>query len=131
MDVGLPRHTQDMPDPINNPYALWVVYDQVRCHTGQAVRRQKRLFYKRAVKRVFAVGDWTLILPPTNKCKLDSPCGWDPPYLVVSLGPLRLTLIVHTFNYRIAVLLDGVKLAASVRRSRRAARQILENADIP
>ena len=69
LDVGLPRHTHDMPNPINNLYALWVgealevAYDQVRCHTGQAVRRQKR-----AVKRVFAVGgggllDFT-ILPP-------------------------------------------------------------------
>ena len=24
MDVGLPRHTHDMPDPINNLCALWV-----------------------------------------------------------------------------------------------------------
>ena len=80
MDVGLPRRTHDMPDPINKPYDLWVrdamevAYDQVRCHTGQAVRRQKRLFDKRAVKRVFAVGDWTLrYYPPAKKCKLHSP----------------------------------------------------------
>ena len=49
MDVGLPRRTHDMPDPINNLYSLWVrealevAYDQVRCHTGQVVRRQKRV----------------------------------------------------------------------------------------
>ena len=42
MDVGLPRRDQDLPDPIKNPYALWVrdalevAYDQVR-HSGQAV----------------------------------------------------------------------------------------------
>ena len=46
MDVGLPRRVHDMPDPVNNLYALWVTealevaYDEVRCHTGQAVRRQ-------------------------------------------------------------------------------------------
>ena len=49
----------------------------------------------------------------------------------LDVGPLRLTSIAHAFNYRIAVLRDGVKLAARVSRSRRAARQILENADIP
>ena len=49
MDAGLPHRMHDRPDPINNLYALWVkaalevAYDQVRCHTGQAVRRQKRL----------------------------------------------------------------------------------------
>ena len=37
MDVGLPRRAHDMPDPINNPYAMWiretleVAYDQVCC----------------------------------------------------------------------------------------------------
>ena len=41
MDVGLPRCMHDIPDPINNPYALWVrealqvACDQVRCHTGR------------------------------------------------------------------------------------------------
>ena len=55
MDVCLPRRDQDLPDPIKS--ALEVAYDQVCCHTGQAVRRQKRLYDKRAVKRVFAVGD--------------------------------------------------------------------------
>ena len=42
MDVGFPRRTHDVPDPINNVYALWVrdalevAYDQVRHHAGQA-----------------------------------------------------------------------------------------------
>ena len=91
MDVGLPWRTHEVPDPINNLYALWVrdalevAYDQVRCHAGQAVRRQKQLYDKRAVKRVFAVGDWTLrYLPPSKKSKLDSP--WFGRYLVVSLA---------------------------------------------
>ena len=66
IEVGLPRRDTDWPDPIPNPYALWVrdalevAYDQVRCHAGQAVRRQKRLYDKQAVKRVFTIGDWTM-----------------------------------------------------------------------
>ena len=50
----------------SNLYALWVrdalevAYDQVRCHADQVVRRQKHLYDKRAVKRVFAIGDWTM-----------------------------------------------------------------------
>ena len=66
MDVGLLRRDQDLPDLINNPYELWVrdalevAYDQVRRHSGQAVRRQKRLFDMWTVWRLFAVGDWTV-----------------------------------------------------------------------
>ena len=58
MDVGLPHHSQDLPNSIQNRYALWVrdvldvAYDQVRCRAGQAVRRQKHMYDKRAVKRV-------------------------------------------------------------------------------
>ena len=88
MDVGLPRRDQELPDPMNNPYALWirdaleVAYDQVRLHSGLAVRRQKRLCDKQAFRSLFTVGDWTLrYYPPTKKCKLDSP--WIGPYLVV------------------------------------------------
>ena len=90
MDVGLPRRDQDLPDPIKNPYALWlrdaseVAYDQVHRNSGQAVRRQKHLYDRCAVRRLFAVGDWTMrYYPPAKKCKLDSP--WVGPYLVVSL----------------------------------------------
>ena len=78
MDVGLPRRDMDLPDPIQNPHALWVrdalevAYNQVRCHAGQAVRRQKSLYDKRAIKRVSTIGDWTMrYYPPANKCKLD------------------------------------------------------------
>ena len=74
MDVGLPRRDHDLPDPIRNPYAIWVrdalevAYDQVRRHSGQAVLRQKRLYDRRTVRRLFAVGDWTLrYYPPAKK----------------------------------------------------------------
>ena len=66
MDVGLPRQDPDLPDPIMSLYAVWVcdtlevAYDQVRLYSGQAVRRQKRLYDRRAVRRLFAVGDWVL-----------------------------------------------------------------------
>ena len=88
MDVGLPHQDQDLLDPIKYPYALWVrdalevAYDQVCRHSGQAVLRQKRLYDKRSVRRLYAVGDWTY--PPAKKCKLDS--AWVGPYLVVSLA---------------------------------------------
>ena len=92
--------TQDLPNPIKNPYALWVrdalevAYDQVRCHAGQAFRRQKRLYDKRAVKRVIAVGDWTMrYYPQATKCKLDSP--WFGPYLVVSLAGWMVGVQLH------------------------------------
>ena len=35
-------------------------------------------------------------------------------------GPIRLTMIAHAFNYRVAVLRDGVKSAARVGHSHRA-----------
>ena len=89
MDVGLSRRTRVVPDPMNNMYALEVAYDQVRRHAGQAVRRQKRLNDKRAVKRMFAVGDWTY--PPAKKCK--SP--WLEPYLVVSLAGWAVGVQLH------------------------------------
>ena len=100
MDVGLPRLTHDVPDPINNLCALWVrdalevVYDHVCRHAGQAVRRQKRLYDKRAVKRVFTVGDWTLrYYPPAKKCKLDLPLLI--PHLVVSLAGWAVGVQLH------------------------------------
>ena len=79
MDAGLPRRDTESADPIQSPYALWVrdalelAYDQVRSHAGQAVRRQKQLYDQRAVKRIFAKGDWTMrYYPPAKKRKLDS-----------------------------------------------------------
>ena len=107
MDVGHPRLNQDSPDPIQNMYAMWVrdASDQVRCHTGQALRRQKRLYDKRAVKHVFAVGDWTLkYYPPAKKFSI-SP--WLGPYLVVSLIGWQLvfncTWIRRSFWYIVKI----------------------------
>ena len=61
-----------------------MAHDQVRQHSGQAVQRQKRLLDRRAVKRLFAVGDWVMrYYTPAKKCKLDS--AWIGPYLIVSL----------------------------------------------
>ena len=90
MDIGLPKQQSDLPDSITSPYAIWVrdalevAYEQVRQHSGQAVQRQKRLYDRRAVKRLFAVGDWVMCYyTPAKKCKLDS--AWIGPYLIVSL----------------------------------------------
>ena len=101
MDVGLPRCNQDSPDPIKNLHALWVrdalevAYDLVHWHAGQAVRRQKHLYDKRAVEGVFAIGDWTMrYYPPAKKCKLDSP--WLGLYLVVSLAGWAVGLQLHS-----------------------------------
>ena len=91
MDVSLPRQEPDLPDPISSPYVVWVrdalevAYDQVRRHSGQVVQHQKRLYDRRAVRRLFTVGDWVLrYYSPAKKCKLDS--AWVGPYLVVSLA---------------------------------------------
>ena len=100
MDVGLPRRESDLPDPITSPYAvcvrdaLEVAYDQVRRPSGQAVRRQKRLYDRRAVRRLFALGDWVLrYYTPAKKCKLDS--AWVGLYLIVSLAGWALGIQRH------------------------------------
>ena len=100
MDIGLPWQEPDLPDLITSPYAVWVrdalkvAYNQVRRHSGQAVRRQKRLFDRRAVRRMFAVGDWALrYYSPVKKCKLDS--AWVGLYLVVSLAGWALGIQLH------------------------------------
>ena len=46
-------------------------------------------------------------------------------------GPIRLTTIAHAFNYRVAVLRDGVRSVTCVGRSRRAEGRLLEDTDIP
>ena len=49
---------------------------------------------RRAVRRLFAVGDWVLrYYPPAKKCKLDS--AWVGPYLVVSLAGWALGIQRH------------------------------------
>ena len=46
-------------------------------------------------------------------------------------GPVQLMTIAHAFNYRMAVLRDGVKSAVRVGRSRKAEECFLSNSDIP
>ena len=89
MDIGLPTDPSQPQEELTSPYAIWVrdaleeAYEQVRLHSGQAVRRQKRLFDRRAVTHTFAKGDWVMrYYAPAKKCKLDS--AWVGPYLVVS-----------------------------------------------
>ena len=63
--------------------SLEVAFDQVRRHSGKAVWRQKRLYDQRAVRRLFALGDWVMrYYPAGKKCKLDS--IWVGPYLIVA-----------------------------------------------
>ena len=90
MDIGLPKQQPGSPESITSPYAIWVrdalevAYEQVRQHYGQVVQRQKRLYDRREVKQLFAVGDWVMrYYTPAKKCKLDS--AWTGPYLIVSL----------------------------------------------
>ena len=44
-----------------------MAFYQVRRHSGQAVRRQKRLYDQRAVRRLFALGDWVMRYYPAGK----------------------------------------------------------------
>ena len=46
-------------------------------------------------------------------------------------GPVRLMTIAHAFNYRMAILRDGVKSAVRVARARKAEGCFLANSDIP
>ena len=49
----------------------------------------------RVVKRVFAIGDWTMrYYPPAQKYKLDSP--WLGPYLVVALAAWDVGVQLHS-----------------------------------
>ena len=89
MDIGLPRRQLDLVEDVSSPYAVWVkdslevAFDQVRRHSGQAVQRQKRLYDQRAVRRLFAIGNWVMrYYPAGKKCKLDS--IWAGPYLIVA-----------------------------------------------
>ena len=52
------------------------------------------MYDKRAVKRLFAIGDWTMrYYLPVKKCKLDSP--WLGPYLVVLLAGWAVGVQLH------------------------------------
>ena len=85
-----------------------MAYDQVRRHLGQAVQRQKRLYDRRAVRRLFAMGDWVLrYYSPAKKCKLDS--AWVGPYLVVSLAGWALGIQRHPDSPLILVHCQDLK----------------------
>ena len=62
--------------------------------------------------------DSSSVIHPFHVHKLDS-------------GPVRLMTVAHAFNYRVAVLRDGVRSALRVGRSRKAERCFLTNANIP
>ena len=88
MDIGMPHRNPDPVEDVANPYAVWVkdslevAFDQVCRHSGKAIRRKKRLYDQRAVRRLFALGDWVMrYYPAGKKCKLDS--IWAGPYLIV------------------------------------------------
>ena len=53
MDIGLPR---EQSQSVWVRDALEEAYEQVRLHSGQVVQRQKRLYDRRAVKRIFFTG---------------------------------------------------------------------------
>ena len=97
MDIGLPKQQSDLPDSISSPYALWVrdsleaAYEQVRRYSGQVVQRQKRLYDRRAVRRLFTVGDWVLL-----------DYAWVGPYLVVPLSGCECQ-IHHRFRFWVQV----------------------------
>ena len=72
MDIGLPRQDPEPPEAISSPFAVWVrdvlevAFDQVRRHSGQ---RYKSLYNQRAVRRLFAIGDWVMhFYPAVKKC---------------------------------------------------------------
>ena len=62
--------------------------------------------------------------------RIDDACALHP-FPFSDAGPVRLMTIAHAFNYRMAVLGDGVKSAVRVGRSRKAQGRFLSGSDIP
>ena len=59
--------------------------------------------------------------------ELDSSCVIHPFHVhKMDSGPVRLMTIAHAFNYRVAVLRDGVRSALRVGRSRKAEKCFLQ-----
>ena len=68
----------------------------------------------------------------TTALQIDEACALHPFFLhKLAAGPVRLMTIAHAFNYRMAVLRDGVKSAVRVGRSRKAEGRFLTDTDIP
>ena len=73
-----------------------------------------------------------VIFLPQEVLLVDTTISLDPFFMHrLDVGPIRLTTIGHVFHYRVAVLSDGVKSAARVGHSQRAAERILEDVGIP
>ena len=63
--------------------------------------------------------------------RVDVSCGLYPFFEhKLDAGPIRLVTIAHAFNYRVAVLRDGVKSAIRVGRSRKAEGPLMTNTDL-
>ena len=63
--------------------------------------------------------------------ELDLSCVIHPFYAHnMDSGPVRLMTIAHAFNYRVAVLRDGVRSAVRVGRSRKAEKCFLADVNI-
>ena len=63
--------------------------------------------------------------------EIDSPCVIHPFYIhKMDSGPVRLMTIAHAFNYRVAVLQDGVRSAVRVGRSRKVETCLLKDVNI-
>ena len=83
MDIGLPRRQPDLAEDVLSPYAVWVkdslevAFDQVCRHSSQAVRRQKRLYDQRAVRRLLKIG--SCVTTP-----LEKNASW----ILFGLGPI-------------------------------------------
>ena len=57
----------------------------------------------------------------SRPARIDPSCVIHPFYIhKMDSGPVRLMTIAHAFNYRVAVLRDGVRSAVRVRRSQKA-----------
>ena len=77
----------------------------------------------------------TLISVPSRlesrTVEIDSSCVIHPFYVhKMDSGPVRLMTIAHAFNYRVAVLRDGVRSAVRVGRSRKAEKCFLTDANV-
>ena len=63
--------------------------------------------------------------------RVDVSCDLHPFFVhKLDAGPIWLVTIAHAFNYRVAVLRDGVKSAIWVEHSRNAHTRILTDTDI-
>ena len=67
----------------------------------------------------------------STSVELDSSCVIHPFYMhKMDSGPVRLMTIAHAFNYRVAILRDGVRSAVRVGRSRKAEKCFLTDVNI-